>query len=317
MESALAIAPHASRGRRPWPPLARSPLARPGGARPRIARLAAATLAGLVLAGCATLPRGHGWGETATLRPGWRRIGDAAARAALAPQTWVPAAGALALQIHGRDRALSEWAVEHTPVFHSAAGAHRASRSLLQASTAAYVLTALAAPGGSDPPRWLWAKARGFAAGAGAVGLTASATQLLKKGAQRRRPDHSDRLSFPSGHASSAAVRATLAARNLEAIRMPRGVRLALQGSAHLLAAATAWSRVEGNLHYPSDVLAGMALGNFIGAFVNDAFLGGRHDGCRECAGGNGSAERAGHSTARIFMTGSTAGAGIALHWSR
>jgi membrane-associated phospholipid phosphatase len=285
-------------------------------------RLAIALLAALALAGCATLPRGHGWGEAATLRPGWKRVGDAAAHAALAPQTWVPAAGALALQIHDRDRALSEWAVDHTPMFGSAGGAHRASDRLLHATTAAYVLTALATPGGGDPPRRLWAKARGFAVGAGAAGLTEGVTLILKEGAQRRRPDGSNRLSFPSGHASSAAVRATLAARNLDAIRMPRGVRLALQGSAHLLAAGTAWSRVEGNLHYPSDVLAGMALGNFLGAFVNDAFLGRGHRGCRECAGGDGGdgsdggVDGAGPGAACISLTGSTAGAGIALRWS-
>jgi membrane-associated phospholipid phosphatase len=306
VESALAVAPHPLRTGRSRSPRERS----------RGAWLAAALLAGLALAGCATLPRGHGWGEAATLRPGWRRIRDAAAHAALAPQTWVPAAGALALQIHGRDRALSAWAVDHAPVFHSAAGAHRASRSLLRATTAAYVVTALATPGDRDPARWLWAKARGFAVGAGAAGVTEGMTLLLKEGTQRRRPDRSDRLSFPSGHASSAAVRATLAVRNLETIRMPRGARWALQGSAQLLAAGTAWSRVEGNLHYPSDVLAGMALGSFIGAFVNDAFLGGSHGECREGTGGDGSADSAGRSAAHISMAGSTAGAGIALRWS-
>jgi hypothetical protein len=279
----------------------------------RAARLGIALLAGLALAGCATLPRGHGWGEAATLRPGWRRIGHAAARAALAPQTWVPAAGALALQINDRDRALSAWAVDHTPVFHSTAGAHRASRRLLQATTAAYVLTALATPGSADPARWLWAKTRGCAVGAGAVGVTEGVTLSLKEGAQRRRPDRSDRLSFPSGHASSAAVRATLAARNLEAISMPRGARWALQGSAHLLAAGTAWSRVEGNLHYPSDVLAGMALGNFIGAFVNDAFF---RDDRDDRDDSDDSGNRGDRGAARLSVTASPAGAGIALRWS-
>jgi hypothetical protein len=34
------------------------------------------------------------------------------------------------------------------------------------------------------------------------------------------------------------------------------------------------WARLEGNYHYPSDVLLGAALGNFIGRFLNDAFIG-------------------------------------------
>jgi len=40
--------------------------------------------------------------------------------------------------------------------------------------------------------------------------------------------------------------------------------------------AGTSWARVEAGMHYPSDVLAGAALGHFIAAVVNDAFLGER-----------------------------------------
>jgi len=31
---------------------------------------------------------------------------------------------------------------------------------------------------------------------------------------------------------------------------------------------------LEAGSHYPSDVFAGVAIGHFIGAFINDAFLG-------------------------------------------
>lgn len=41
-----------------------------------------------------------------------------------------------------------------------------------------------------------------------------------------------------------------------------------------MLTLATAWARVEGNRHYPADGLAGMALGNIMGAFFTEAFLG-------------------------------------------
>jgi membrane-associated phospholipid phosphatase len=34
-----------------------------------------------------------------------------------------------------------------------------------------------------------------------------------------------------------------------------------------------AWARVEGEKHYPTDVLVGAALGNFLTRFVHDAFL--------------------------------------------
>jgi hypothetical protein len=40
------------------------------------------------------------------------------------------------------------------------------------------------------------------------------------------------------------------------------------------LTTGVSWARVEAGSHYPSDVLAGVAMGHFIGAFINDAFLG-------------------------------------------
>ncbi len=40
------------------------------------------------------------------------------------------------------------------------------------------------------------------------------------------------------------------------------------------LAVGTSWARVEANAHFPSDVLAGYALGHFISSFIHDAFLG-------------------------------------------
>jgi len=49
-----------------------------------------------------------------------------------------------------------------------------------------------------------------------------------------------------------------------------RGVAI----GAGAIAAGTAWARVEAGAHCPSDVLAGVALGNFMGAFFTQAFLG-------------------------------------------
>ena len=41
-----------------------------------------------------------------------------------------------------------------------------------------------------------------------------------------------------------------------------------------VLTLGTSWARIEAGWHYPSDTLVGMALGNFIASFINDAFLG-------------------------------------------
>ncbi len=55
---------------------------------------------------------------------------------------------------------------------------------------------------------------------------------------------------------------------------MPGKVRLPLKITNFCLATGVAWARVEGERHYPSDVLAGAALGHFISAFIHDAFIG-------------------------------------------
>ena len=55
---------------------------------------------------------------------------------------------------------------------------------------------------------------------------------------------------------------------------MPRGARVAANVGIEFTIFGTAWARVEAGEHYPSDVLFGMALGNFFARFATGAFLG-------------------------------------------
>ena len=50
--------------------------------------------------------------------------------------------------------------------------------------------------------------------------------------------------------------------------------RKVLRLSAKTLAAGTAWARVEAGKHYPTDVLAGAAIGHFLTAVIHDSFMG-------------------------------------------
>jgi undecaprenyl-diphosphatase len=89
---------------------------------------------------------------------------------------------------------------------------------------------------------------------------------LLKRLVRRQRPDilterpHHLRQpltsSFPSGHASAAFCAATLLSDGAS-----RPARLGW----HLLAAATAWSRVHVGIHHASDVVGGVVVGWAIG----------------------------------------------------
>ncbi|RJR30188.1 MAG: phosphatase PAP2 family protein [Desulfobacteraceae bacterium] len=228
----------------------------------------------MTLNGCGTLPNGRGWGKDATFTPGWNRVGKAALSAALSYETWVPLAGALALQIDDLDDRLSDWASDENPVFGNREDADRWSGYLRDTSAAAYFATALATPSGDDPGEWAASKAKGIAVGMAAWGVTAGSTDLLKKATDRTRPNGEDDRSLPSGHASTAGSFTTLARRNVDSLKLSSLGKTSAKVGLFGLAVGTAWARVESEEHYPSDVLVGYALGHFFSAFIQDAFLG-------------------------------------------
>ena len=203
--------------------------------------------------------------------PSGSRWKQAALNAVKDRGTWIPLAGAAVVSIDHWDEHLSDWAVENTPVFGSIDRALTASDNLKSATTFAMVGTALFVPNGSGA----WeTKVERLVLEVGAVQLNNLVTNGLKSITGRERPDGSDDRSFPSGHASQAFTRASLACLNVDDLpNLSRGWRLTLKTSFQALAVGTAWARVEGGVHYPSDVLFGAALGNFIATFVHDAFL--------------------------------------------
>lgn len=240
----------------------------------KVDRIAATAMLLIALAGCGTLPNGRGWGEDATWRPGWERVRVAAEGAARDPWVWAPLLGAAAFQIDDWDRRTSDWAREQTPVFGSQQNAENWSDDLRDASAIAHYATLLATPSGSDPGDWIMNKAKGTLVSMAAVSSTVLVTNSLKHAADRERPNGLASESFPSGHTSSSAVHTRLASRNLQSIDMNDGARCALDVGLVALTLGTSWARIEAGWHYPSDTLFGMALGNFIASFMNDAFLG-------------------------------------------
>ena len=81
----------------------------------------------------------------------------------------------------------------------------------------------------------------------------------LKHAVGRERPDGSDDLSFPSGHAAGMFTIATVLHRR-------HGLKVGLP--AYSLASFVAFSRVHGRVHNPSDVVVGAAIGTAIGLGV-------------------------------------------------
>lgn len=95
----------------------------------------------------------------------------------------------------------------------------------------------------------------------------------LKNGCQRRRPPEaipsfqsvvtaSDRFSFPSGHTCAAFALATLVTLHYGAVAAPL----------YLWATGVGLSRVVLGVHFPTDTLAGAALGTFI-AWSSSTYL--------------------------------------------
>lgn len=227
----------------------------------------------LLLTGCGTMRNGRGWGQDAIYPVSWKRVQTAAANAFLDYQTLVPAAGALLFTIDDWDERVSDWAVEHTPIFGSPEDAQDASDTLRDILMVETIVTAFLPASGDEPGGWLAAKAKGGLVELAAVGATGGMTNFLKDATGRERPDERNDNSFPSAHASVSFSYATLANRNLDATDWPKPAKRTLQITNLLLATGVAWARVEGERHYPSDVLAGAALGTFLSSFIHDAFL--------------------------------------------
>jgi hypothetical protein len=228
----------------------------------------------VLTSGCSTLPSGKGWGEDATIAPGWDRVKSAAVQAAKDPWVWAPLAGAAVLQVDHLDRRTSDWARDHTPVFESQAKAKDWSDRLRSACVAAQVGTLLATPSGDEPKQWIMNKIKGGLVEAAAVSATVSVTTTSKSAIGRTRPNGADLDSFPSGHSSSAGVHTELAIINLESIDMSPGWRTAANVGVRAAEFGTAWARIEAGWHYPSDTLAGMALGHYLASFFTSAFMG-------------------------------------------
>lgn len=228
----------------------------------------------LLTTGCGTLPSGRAWGENALYPVTRASFAQAARNALLDPITWTPLAGAAVIGAGGWDDDISHWASRETPLFGSVRGAQDYSdvaRVVLQSEA---IVTGLLAPGGEDGGRWALAKSKGLLVEGAAAGITTGITTGLKSAFGRERPDGSDNRSMPSGHASSAFAAMALSNRNLDYIPIGRAERVALQAANVALASSVAWARVEGEKHFPTDVLVGAALGNFTTRFIYEAFIG-------------------------------------------
>jgi membrane-associated phospholipid phosphatase len=217
---------------------------------------------------------GRIWGEDVNFLPGWERIQNAAINAAKAPETWVPLSGAFLIHVTNNDYKIAHWASQKNPIFGSQKNADRFSDYSLYVSRMAYYSSLMLTPGGENLNQWMFSKIKGMTIGLISTQINERSVGYIKEEGERLRPDRTDYLSFPSGHSSKVAVHNMLTLRNLENSNFCSCAKTGLHVGLSTATLATAWSRIEANRHYPTDVLIGAAIGNFIGSFIHDAFIG-------------------------------------------
>ncbi len=106
------------------------------------------------------------------------------------------------------------------------------------------------------------------------MGVIAATTARIpiQKITDRDRPN-GDTEGFPSGHSTRAFAYTGMTYRNIDELNIRPFGKYSAKSVETVFAYSTAWARVEAGAHYPTDVLAGAALGNFVTLFLYDAFF--------------------------------------------
>lgn len=190
---------------------------------------------------------------------------DSLQSAAAEPLTWAPIVTAGLIAASGQDKKISTSARKNTPVFSSTAKAEQASDDLKSVLKVAAIVSTAFAP----------AEEKEMLIVSNIIGFSSSqfATDQLKLLTNRTRPNEKDDYSMPSGHTSQAFSAAKINSLNLEYYSFSPNTKNVLNVMNYSLAMGTAWARVEAGYHYPTDVLLGAALGNFITTAVNNSFF--------------------------------------------
>jgi hypothetical protein len=115
-----------------------------------------------------------------------------------------------------------------------------------------------------------------FEVAAESLGGIVAIQQIIARTAQRERPDHKDKTSFPSGHTSWAFAATTLIVRDMHD---PSDDSFHLvDGLMYVPAIFNGWERIAINHHWTSDVTCGAFLGVFWTNLIWDAHFKGDRD---------------------------------------
>ncbi len=183
--------------------------------------------------------------------------------------TWIPALAAGLIVVGGWDRQISAWALRNPTLFSSSSRAGDMSDDFLTASQVIMLASGLFA---KDDGNFLTDRLKREGWEIGGAATTLLLTLAGKAAFRRIRPDESSRSSLPSGHSSMAFASSAASMRNFSDFEMGRGLHIGADIAVETVAAASAWSRVEAGVHYPTDVLLGAALGNAVSVLFYELY---------------------------------------------
>jgi membrane-associated phospholipid phosphatase len=183
------------------------------------------------------------------------------------PKQWGTGAFFVALTpvLHAYDHSLSSQAQQHHPI--------TGTRTIAGDSVMGGLAVVSAGLAG-----WNWWQgdhAQSLEVAAESFALTGLETEIIKKSVQRRRPNHGQPTSFPSGHSSFSFAASTFLARSIWDADDSHSVANDLLGFAcYVPAAWVGMNRIEAGRHFPSDVAFGAALGILTTNLIWDAHYG-------------------------------------------
>ena len=225
----------------------------------------------VILTGCVTSPKNK-WDASKSILPKWNSVKRSAVNAAKDTFTWAPLTTAFLFTLNDYDQKALRWATKEKPRYWGLESAKKKSNELLDALKANLLISSLAANANSDSRL-----ANDLAFQLTAIGINHVATNTLKQVTDRKRIDRdvsdTENDSFPSLHASSSAIITRLTVTNIDRVNISEVQKSLWKFSTITATALTGIERVKGKRHYPSDVFAGYALGNFLGIFLTDLFL--------------------------------------------
>jgi len=230
----------------------------------------------IALSGCSVLKKKGDWGKNAFFPVKGGNIRDAFVKNVSSPHVLIPVTAAGVIHVMAWDNKISHWVNKERTFYNEQTEADNYSDNFNIVQKYEMYLSILLPPSNDEEGsagNYLLNKLKGGLLTNVASSASKVSQHALRNQTERRRPNSKDNNSMPSGHATEAGSRRVLIARNVQASGLPVPLQYGIDGANTFMSFAVMWARVEGKRHYPTDVLLGYSLGNFVSGFIYDALI--------------------------------------------